>query len=157
VTFDGPNDPLNPKNWPSGKKWAITGLTASFTFLSPLASSMIAPALFQIKEDFKIESEFELQMTLSIFVLAYAVGPMILGPLSELYGRVIILQSANVVFLAFNTACGFAQSSEQLLAFRFLSGLGGSAPLAIGGGVLGDLFKPEERGKAMGIYAMGPL
>lgn len=118
---------------------------------------MIAPALQQIREDFNIKGHLELQMTLSIFVLAYAIGPMILGPLSELYGRVIILQCSNVVFLAFNTACGFSQSSSQLLAFRFLSGLGGSAPLAIGGGVLGDLFKPEERGKAMGIYAMGPL
>ncbi|KAJ9609128.1 hypothetical protein H2200_006899 [Cladophialophora chaetospira] len=157
VTFNGPDDPLNPKNWPMKKKWAITGLTAAFTFLSPLASSMIAPALFQIQRDFNITSDFELQMCLSIFVLAYAVGPMVLGPLSELYGRVIILQSANIVFLAFNTACGFSQSAGQLLAFRFLSGLGGSAPLAIGGGVLGDLFKPEERGKAMGIYAMGPL
>eukprot|EP01099_Mayorella_cantabrigiensis_P008020 TRINITY_DN7380_c0_g1_i1.p1 TRINITY_DN7380_c0_g1~~TRINITY_DN7380_c0_g1_i1.p1 ORF type:complete len:462 (-),score=70.02 TRINITY_DN7380_c0_g1_i1:423-1808(-) len=82
---------------------------------------------------------------------------MFLGPLSELYGRVLILQLSNIVFLAFNIACGFAQSKAQLMAFRFLSGLGGSAPLAIGGGVLGDLFKPEERGKAMGLYAMGPL
>lgn len=157
VQFEGPNDPLNPKNWPSKKKWAVTGLTASFTFLSPLASSMVAPAIPQIARDFGITNTIEQQVVLSIFVLAYAVGPMFLGPLSELYGRVIILQSSNIIFLAFNTACGFAQTKEQLMAFRFLSGLGGSAPLAIGGGVLGDLFKPEERGKAMGIYAMGPL
>ncbi|KAJ9639591.1 uncharacterized protein PV06_03052 [Exophiala oligosperma] len=157
VQFEGPNDPLNPKNWPSKKKWAVTGLTASFTFLSPLASSMVAPAIPQIAKDFGITNTIEQQIVLSIFVLAYAIGPMFLGPLSELYGRVIILQSSNIIFLAFNTACGFAQTKEQLMAFRFLSGLGGSAPLAIGGGVLGDLFKPEERGKAMGIYAMGPL
>lgn len=130
---------------------------ASFTFVSPLASSMVAPALDQIAADFKITSTIQTQMVLSIFVLAYAVGPMFLAPLSELYGRVIVLQVSNVFFLAFNIACGFAQSKTQLMAFRFLAGLGGSAPLAIGGGVLGDLFMPEERGKAMGIYAMGPL
>ena len=157
VNFKGPNDPTNPKAWPSSKKWAATAVTASFTFISPLASSMIAPALGQIAQDFHITVDIERQMVLSIFVLAYAIGPMFLGPLSELYGRVIILQISNVVFLAFNTACGFAQSKSQIMAFRFLSGIGGSAPLAIGGGVLGDLFKPEERGKAMGIYAMGPL
>ncbi|EXJ85548.1 hypothetical protein A1O1_05912 [Capronia coronata CBS 617.96] len=157
VKFDGPDDPLNPKNWPANQKWAATGLTAAFTFLSPLASSMVAPALPQIRRDFGITNQIESQIVLSIFVLAYAIGPMILGPLSELYGRVIVLQSSNVFFLAFNTACGFAQTKQQLMAFRFLSGLGGSAPLAIGGGVLGDLFKPEERGKAMGLYAMGPL
>lgn len=118
---------------------------------------MIAPALDQIMRDFDITVQLEAQITLSIFVLAYAVGPMLLGPLSELYGRVKVAQCANVFFLIFNTVCGFAQTKEQLMAFRFLAGLGGSAPLALGGGVLGDIFKPEERGKAMGIYAMGPL
>ena len=118
---------------------------------------MIAPALDQIMVDFNITQQLEAQITLSIFVLAYAVGPMLLGPLSELYGRVIISQAANVMFLIFNTLCGFATSKEQLMAFRFLAGFGGSAPLALGGGVLGDIFKPEERGKAMGLYALGPL
>lgn len=118
---------------------------------------MIAPALNEIARDFEIRNRIEVQMLLSIFVLAYAIGPLILAPMSELYGRVIVLQISNVFFLAFNIACGFAQSKNQLLAFRFLSGLGGSAPLAVGGAVLGDLFMPEERGKAMGIYAMGPL
>ena len=118
---------------------------------------MIAPALDQIMRDFDITVQLEAQITLSIFVLAYAVGPMLLGPLSELYGRVYVSQGSNVFFLVFNTLCGFAQSKEQLMAFRFLAGLGGSAPLALGGGVLGDIFKPEERGKAMGLYALGPL
>lgn len=157
VDFKGPTDPLNPKNWPNKDKWAATIITASFTFVSPLASSMIAPALGQLAREFNTSDGVETQMMLSIFVLAYAIGPMFLGPLSELYGRSIVLQLSNLVFMGFNLACGFAQSKEQLLAFRFLSGIGGSAPLAIGGGVLGDLFKPEERGKAMGIYAMGPL
>ena len=148
---------MNPKNWPSKKKWAATACIASFTFLSPLASSMIAPAIPDIMQDFNITRPLEGQITLSIFVLAYAVGPMLLGPLSELYGRVIISQCSNVFFLVFNTACGFSQSKTQLMAFRFLAGLGGSAPLALGGGVLGDIFRPEERGKAMGLYAMGPL
>ncbi|RMZ89348.1 hypothetical protein DV736_g3436, partial [Chaetothyriales sp. CBS 134916] len=157
VKFKGPNDPANPKAWPSKVKWGATIVTASFTFVSPLASSMIAPALKDISKEFHVTNTIEQQMVLSIFVLAYAIGPMFLGPLSELYGRVIVLQTSNLIFLAFNTACGFAQSKNQIMAFRFLSGIGGSAPLAIGGGVLGDLFKPEERGKAMGIYALGPL
>lgn len=57
----------------------------------------------------------------------------------------------------FNLACGFATNTGQMLAFRFLSGLGGSAPLAIGAGVLGDLWRPEERGKAASLYSLGPL
>lgn len=118
---------------------------------------MVAPALEQIARDFNITNTVESQIVLSIFVLAFAIGPLVLGPLSEVYGRVVVLQASNVFYLAFNTAAGFSQNKAQMMAFRFLSGLGGSAPLAIGGGVLGDLFRPEERGKAMAMYALGPL
>ena len=118
---------------------------------------MVAPALTAIAKEFNITSDIELSLTLSIFVLAYAIGPLFLGPMSEMFGRVIVLQLANLFYLCFNLGCGFAQTKAQMIAFRFLSGLGGSAPLAIGGGVLSDLFRPEERGRAISIYSLGPL
>lgn len=92
---------------------------------------MVAPALESIRSDFAIQDEVISQLTLSIFVLAYAIGPLFLGPLSEIYGRVIVLQLANLFFLVFNIACGVAQTKAQMIVFRFLSGLGGSAPLAV--------------------------
>lgn len=52
---------------------------------------------------------------------------------------------------------GFAQTPGQLMVFRFFSGLGGSAPLAIGGGVLSDCFLPEQRGRAISVYSLAPL
>jgi MFS family permease len=45
----------------------------------------------------------------------------------------------------------------MLIAFRFLAGLGGSAPLSIGGGVTGDLFDADHRGQAIAIYSLAPL
>jgi MFS family permease len=92
---------------------------------------MVAPALTSLAKEFDIQNEVELEMMLSIFVLAYAIGPLFLGPLSEMFGRVIILQTANLWFLVWNIACGVAQTKSQLIAFRFLAGLGGSAPLAV--------------------------
>lgn len=118
---------------------------------------MVAPALGTISREFHITNSVESQLMLSIFVLAYSVGPLFLGPLSEIYGRVLVLQLSNLFFLAWNIGCGFAQSSGQMLAFRFLSGLGGSAPLAIGGGLLSDCFSAEQRGKAISIYSLAPL
>jgi MFS family permease len=70
-------------------------------------------------------------MTLSIFVLGFAFGPLVLGPLSEVYGRVKVLQAANLFYFTFNTACGGSRSKGQLIAFRFLAGLGGSAALTV--------------------------
>ena len=58
-------------------------------------------------------------------------GPFLLAPLSEMFGRVVVLQSANMFYLIFNTVCGFSKTKEQMLVFRFLSGLGGSAPQAV--------------------------
>ena len=93
---------------------------------------MLAPALDTLVEEFKVTSPTETYLLMSIFLLAYAVGPFVLAPLSEIYGRVVVLQSANMVFLLFNTVCGWSTTKEQMLAFRFLSGLGGSAPQAVG-------------------------
>ena len=118
---------------------------------------MVAPALSKVAGDLGITQEVESQLVLSIFVLAYSVGPLILGPLSEEYGRVPVLQLSNLFFLAWNLGCGFAKTKGQMLAFRFLSGLGGSAPLAIGGGILSDCFRPDERGKSIAIYSVAPL
>jgi MFS family permease len=110
-----------------------------------------------------------------LFAIIVAFGPLFLGPLSELYGRSHVLQISNLwylgicslitpieanesfLFTVWNLACGFAQSKNELIVFRFLAGLGGSAPLAIGGGVIGDLFDEEHRGQAIAIYSLAPL
>ena len=102
-----------------------------FTLISPLSSTMVAPALPSIAADLDIKAEIVSQLTLSSFILAYAVGPLFLGPFSETNGRAIVLQLANLFYLVFNVACGFSRSSGQLIAFRFLSGLGGSVPLVV--------------------------
>ncbi|KAF4971970.1 hypothetical protein FZEAL_9708 [Fusarium zealandicum] len=157
VTWDGSKDPLNPHNWSRRKKWTSTILVSCFTFISPVSSTMLAPALPDLADEFNISSDFQTYLIMSIFLLAYAVGPFLLAPLSEMYGRVVVLQSANMFYLVFNTVCGFSKTKEQILVFRFLSGLGGSAPQALGGGVLSDCWRAEERGTATAIYSLAPF
>ncbi|KAI0947331.1 hypothetical protein AcV7_009784 [Taiwanofungus camphoratus] len=157
VDWDGPDDPQNPKNWSFKKKWAATAIVSAFTFISPVSSSMIAPASDQLAREFSITNSAVIALVTSVFVLAYALGPLFLGPLSEIYGRSRVIQLANLWYLAWNLGCGFAQNKGQLIAFRFLAGLGGSAPLSIGGGVLGDCWKTEERGQAIALYSLAPL
>ena len=157
VTWDSPDSQENPRNWSHRHRWAVTILVSSYTLLSPLASSMIAPALPLLSREFNVKSSVEQSLMLSTFVLAYAIGPLVLAPLTEMFGRRIVLQTTNVMFIAFNLGCGASQSSVQLTVLRFFAGLGGSAPLAIGGGTIADLFEPEERGSAMGMYSLAPL
>lgn len=157
VLWDGPSDPENPKNWTMARKWAATTIVSSFAVISPVASSMVAPALGHIAKDLGIHSSTVEVLVMSIFLLAYAIGPLIVGPLSELYGRVPVLQLSNLLFVFFNLGCGFSQTATQMTVCRFLSGLGGSAPLSIGSGVLSDCWQPEERGRAIAIYSLAPL
>ncbi|KJA21691.1 hypothetical protein HYPSUDRAFT_77725 [Hypholoma sublateritium FD-334 SS-4] len=157
VDWEGPDDPENPKNWTYKQRWLITFIISSFTFISPVSSSMVAPASEQIAHQFGVQSTVIIAMTTSVFVLGYAFGPLLLGPLSEIYGRSRVLQCSNLFYLVWNLGCGFAQNKNQLIAFRFLAGLGGSAPLSIGGGVIGDVWHSEERGKAIAIYSLAPL
>jgi MFS family permease len=104
---------------------------ASFTFISPVSSSIVAPATQKISESFVITNFAVSQISYSVFVLGYAFGPLFLSPLSEIYGRSRLLQLANLFYLIFNTVAGFSRNTGELIAFRFLSGLGGSAPLAV--------------------------
>jgi hypothetical protein len=151
VAWESPDDKKNPRNWSFRRKWAAVFVVSSFTFICPVSSSMVAPALPQLSKDIGISSEFESQMVLSIFVLANGVGPILWGPLSEVFGRVRVLQGSNMIYMVFNLACGFAKTSSQMLAFRFLSGFGGSAMIALGGGILADCFVAVSCGSGAGF------
>jgi len=157
VTWEGPDDPEDPHNWPKHRRWASTLLIASFAFIAPMASTMVAPALDTIAAEFDVQSDIEKFLIMSIFLLAFAIGPFVWGPMSEVFGRVRVMQCANLIFLLFNTVCGFARTKQQMMAFRFLSGIGGSAPQAIGGGILSDCFRAQERGTATAIYSLMPF
>jgi hypothetical protein len=99
VSWKDADDPENPKNWTFKQKWAATAIVSVFTFISPTSSSMSAPALPLIGRDLGVTNNTELALLISVFVLAYAVGPLFLGPLSEIYGRRIVLQLSNLFFL----------------------------------------------------------
>ena len=85
VGWDSQDDPANPKNFPDGKKWLTLGLVAAITFLSPLASSMFAPGVGFVSKEFNNTSAILASFAVSVFVLGFAVGPLFLSPLSEIY------------------------------------------------------------------------
>ena len=92
---------------------------------------MIAPALPVLAADFHITNSVESQIMLFVFVLAYTIGTLSLGPLLDVYGRLLVIQVANISYLVFNTAFGAAKNTTRLAFFRFLAGIGGSAPLSV--------------------------
>ncbi|VVT58596.1 uncharacterized protein SAPINGB_P006288 [Magnusiomyces paraingens] len=156
VTWEGDDDPENPRNWPKKKKWVTTIIVAVYTFISPLASSIIAPAVTNMSENLHVTKDIEKSLTVSIFVLAWAICPLFVAPLSEVFGRRVVLNIAIVLMTIFNMACALSQNIAQLLVFRFLAGCAGAPPLSIGAGTMADLFNDRERNTALALYAVGP-
>lgn len=118
---------------------------------------MFAPGVPQVFQEFQSSNTILEALVVSIYVLGYACGPMVISPLSELYGRMPLYNATNVLFLIFTIACGVSSNLNMLIGFRFLQGIAGSAAITMGGGTVADLFRQEERGRAMAIWSMGPL
>jgi MFS family permease len=111
------------------RKWTVTLLTSFGGLVTLMSGTMIAPALGQISKDLHA-SESTMQMTLSIYVLSFAFGPMILAPMTEVFGRKPVWLVAGSFYIVWNTVCGFSHSNGLMVASRFLSGLGASAEYA---------------------------
>ncbi|OTB07442.1 hypothetical protein M426DRAFT_71792 [Hypoxylon sp. CI-4A] len=127
LTWDTEDDPENPMNWSPMRKSKAIFAMSSFVFITPLSSTIIAPALRSVASDLNI---------------TYATN--VASPLYEIYGRVRVVQTWNFVYIIFNTACGGARSQSAILVLRFIAGLCGCATLGIGGGTLSDLFRAHD-------------
>ncbi|EJD34585.1 MFS general substrate transporter, partial [Auricularia subglabra TFB-10046 SS5] len=155
--LDWEQDPDNPRNWSTKKKWVSTGVVSMYTLVAPLASSMLAPGLEDMARHYHITNQTVIGLVLSIFLVGFGIGPLIYGPLSEVYGRVWVLHISTIIFTIFNMVSIWAPNTASIIIFRLLAGLGGSAAVGIGGGVVADVFNERERAQAMGIYTLGPL
>lgn len=118
---------------------------------------MFAPGVPQVMKDFQSTNLELASFVVSVYLLGYCFGPLILAPLSEMYGRVIIYNVCNVLYVVFTVACAVAPNLGALIVFRFFAGSAGSAPLTIGAGSIADMIPQEKRGAAMAAWALGPL
>ncbi|KAJ5752563.1 hypothetical protein N7520_009480 [Penicillium odoratum] len=149
VDWDGPEDPENPLNWTKNKKIGATVSIALITLLTPLGSSMFAPGIGYLTKDFHLTSTEIESFVVSVYLLGYCFGPLLIGPLSELYGRRIMYNACNLLYVIFTVACAVAPEIGSLIVFRFFAGFAGSCPLTIGAGSIADMFVQEKRGAAI--------
>ncbi|KAL1975421.1 hypothetical protein VTN31DRAFT_3813 [Thermomyces dupontii] len=157
VDFDGPDDPTNAMNWPGSKKLANASVIAFITLLTPLGSSMFAPGLPDVMKDFNSSNPELASFVVSVYLLGYCFGPLLLAPLSEMYGRLPIYHVCNVLYVIWTVACALAPNLASLIIFRLLAGLAGSCPLTVGPASFADMIPQEKRGTAMSIWALGSL
>jgi len=118
--------------------------------LASLDQTIVATALPIIVGE--IGGLSHLSWIVTAYLLSSTVVVPLYGKLGDLYGRRIVLQTAVVIFLAGSLLCGLAQNLPELIAFRFLQGLGGGGLIVTAIAVVGDIVPPRERGRYQGFF-----
>lgn len=117
---------------------------------STLNSSLPSGAIYYITSSFNVHSDVQNALPISLFLIGYVVGPAIFSPLSEIYGRKLLIVTTFLSFMSWNLGCALAPSWGTLLFFRTMAGLSASAPITVVSGIYADIYPdPEARGKAI--------
>jgi DHA1 family bicyclomycin/chloramphenicol resistance-like MFS transporter len=127
---------------------ALTATLALLTALGPLSTDMYLPSLPAIAQDLGA-STAETQMTLSSFLLGFAVGQFVYGPVSDKVGRKPVLVAGLAIFILASAACTVAPSIEALIGARFLQALGASGPIVLARAIVRDLYEGPRAGREL--------
>ena len=109
-------------------------------------------------EEFKV-SQVKATLGLTLYILAYGMGPMFLTPLQEMasYGRNPVYIIGLAMFVLFNVPIVVSHNFSVIMAFRFFTGFIGSPALATGGGSMTDLYSGSKLPYMLGFWALGAV
>lgn len=133
--------------------FALTGLLAALTGIGPLSTDMYLPSLPAIARAFDA-SVAEAQLTISSYLVGFAIGQLIYGPISDRYGRKPVLLAAVAVYCAASFGCMVSGSIGMLIAFRTLQALGGCGGVVLARAVVRDLYSGTRAGRELSLISM---
>ncbi|KAK8861475.1 hypothetical protein IAR55_002296 [Kwoniella newhampshirensis] len=152
-----PTSPHNPLNWPKGRKISMAAILGMTGFISTAGSSVGIPGLHQVMQEFGVKDEKIGVLIASAYILGLGTGPFMFAPISELYGRQPAYFSSQTLYVLFFLGTGFSQNMATLIVLRFFCGVFGSVTPSLGVATCADMFRPQERGTAISLYALGPM
>ncbi|WP_270966594.1 multidrug effflux MFS transporter [Campylobacter upsaliensis] len=131
-------------------KFRLIFILALMSSIAPLSTDMYLPALSQVKQSFET-SEFLTQLSLASFFIAFALGQLIYGPLSDVFGRKIPALVGIFIFMLSSLFCVIIDNIYVFIILRFFEALGGCAGVVIARAIVNDLFELKE---AASIFAL---
>ncbi|EHA18348.1 hypothetical protein ASPNIDRAFT_207820 [Aspergillus niger ATCC 1015] len=153
VDWDGDHDPINPRNYSRATRIGATLMVSALGFAVGAASSIESGVLPQNAAAFNI-SDVVASLATGMYLLGFAAGSLVSGPLSEILGRNAVYTGSLTLFMIFVMASGLAPNIGAQLAFRFLAGIFGCPPLTCAGGTIADLWNPLEKTLFFPLYAI---
>ena len=129
---------------------ALTLLLSLLTALGPLTMDMYLPSLPAIGQALDA-STAAVQLTISSYLLGFAVGQILYGPLSDRVGRRPVILAALVIYVAATVVCAVAQTIGILIALRFVQALGGAGCIVLARAAVRDLYSGERAGRELSL------
>jgi len=140
--------------------FALAALLTALVAAAPLSTDMYLPALPAIGAYFSVGTA-DVQMTLSVYLAGFAFAQLVVGPLSDRFGRRPVLVGGMAVFVVTSIACALSDSIVVLTVFRFFQAVGACAGGAVGRAVVRDIHSPKEGARLLAhmgtAMAIGPL
>jgi len=140
--------------------FALTALLAMLSTLGPFATDMYLPSLPDIARVLQAPTA-QVQLTVSSYLIGFAAGQVVYGPLSDRRGRRPILLAALALYLASSLSCAATQSVGPLIAGRFLQGVGGSGSIVLARAIVRDLYSGVRAARELStigsISAFAPI
>lgn len=130
--------------------FALTLLLAALSAIGPLSTDMYLPSMPDIADKL-FTSSAEVQLTISSYLVGFAVGQIVYGPVSDRHGRKPVLMASMIIYFLATVWCAFATSIEMLIVARFMQALGGCGGIVLARAVVRDLYAGNRAGREMSV------
>jgi len=140
-----------------GRRLAV--IVALLAMLAPFSIDTYLPSFPDIAIEFNTSALY-LQQTLSFYLLAFACMTLVYGPLSDAFGRRVVILGAVAVYIGTSIGCALAVNEHWLLAMRIGQGLSASGGIVVGRAIIRDAFAGVQAQRVMAqmmlMFALAP-
>ncbi|KAH8690746.1 MFS transporter [Talaromyces proteolyticus] len=148
--------PANSKEVDRRLKFGVTLIVSLAGIAAPLGSTILMPVLKDIAQDLNTTAAI-VNLSVAFYSLAVAFTPLWWSYFSEQYGRRAIYLISFLLLAVFNVLAAVSVNIGMFIAMRLLAGGACASVQAVGAGTIADIWEVRERGKAMGIFYLGPI
>ncbi|KAJ4309492.1 hypothetical protein N0V84_011474 [Fusarium piperis] len=138
------------------RKAAIVAVLSFGAFLSPISSTSVLAATPEVAKDYDTTGSI-INVSNAAYMIVMALSPLVWGPMSQVFGRRVVSLASSTMFFLLSLATALAPNLASFIVFRAASAFGGTAFILIGPACVGDIYRPTERGTAMGWFLTGTL
>ena len=132
--------------------FALTALLAALSAIGPLTTDMYLPSLPDIAQQLDA-STAQVQFTISSYLLGFAVGQILYGPISDHHGRKPVLLAAIALYCVASLVCALSSSIEMLNVARAFQAVGGSGGIVLTRAIVRDIYSGARAGRELSVIA----